>query len=307
MYTLTRIDAPTSEITPTMTERFFSFIDAKPKTIATYTRALRQFFNYLESRGIKRPTRSDVISYRAALLETHKPTTVSNYISAVKVFFSWAESESLYPNIAAHVKGAKIERNFKKDYLTAAQTKTILNGIPDSKLGIRDYALFSLMVTCGLRTVEVARANVEDLRALGSDTVLYVQGKGHDEKSDFVKVPPKVEAALRAYLMTREAITDGAPLFASTSNNSSGRRMTTRAISGIVKKHLVSSGFNSDRLTAHSLRHTAVTLSLLSGRSLDETQQFARHSNIATTQIYNHALERAKNGCSEAVSAALFD
>lgn len=306
MLDLVPIDAP-NEITQSLADSFLLFLDAKPKTVETYTRALRQFFKYLSTSGTTRPGRQDVIAYKSFLLQTCKPSTVSGYLTAVKALFSWTEQEHIYPNIAAHVKGAKLDRNFKKDYLTASQTKTVLKSIDaTTQLGTRDYALLCLMVTCGLRTIEVVRADVSDLRALGNDTVLYVQGKGHDEKTDFVKVPPQVEAALRAYLTTREAA-DGEPLFTSTSNNSKGQRMTTRSISGIVKHYLVSSGFNSDRLTAHSLRHTAVTLSLLSGRSLDETQQFARHSNIATTQIYNHALERAKNGCSAAISAALFD
>ena len=57
---------------------------------------------------------------------------------------------------------------------------------------------------------------------------------------------------------------------------------------------------------AHSLRHTAVTLSLLAGKPLEEVQQFARHANMATTMIYNHALDKAKNGCSEAIAKAIF-
>ena len=45
--------------------------------------------------------------------------------------------------------------------------------------GARDYALFMLMVSCGLRTIEVSLANIEDLSPIGDKTVLYVQGKGH--------------------------------------------------------------------------------------------------------------------------------
>ena len=66
-------------------------------------------------------------------------------------------------------------------------------------------------------------------------------------------------------------------------------------------------GYDSARLTAHSLRHTAVTLSLLAGKDITEVQQFARHKNIETTMIYNHALDKAKNTCSKAVESAIFD
>ena len=115
-----------------------------------------------------------------------------------------------------------------------------------------------------------------------------------------------VEAALREYLAARGEKDPEAPLFASTSNNNKGQRMTTRSISGIVKAHFIEAGYNSDRLTAHSLRHTSVTMAILSGQTLPEVQQFARHANISTTMIYNHALDKAKNGCSEAISNAIF-
>lgn len=33
------------------------------------------------------------------------------------------------------------------------------------------------MITGGLRTIEVSRANIEDLRTAGNNTVLFIQGK----------------------------------------------------------------------------------------------------------------------------------
>ncbi|MDD3921858.1 MAG: tyrosine-type recombinase/integrase [Eubacteriales bacterium] len=287
--------------------RFVSYLDAKPKTIETYTRALRQLFAYFAAAGITQPHRDDVIAYRESLKQAHKPTTVQNYITAARLFFQWTAQEGIYPNIAEHIKGAKLDREHKKDYLNAGQVKAVIKAVDRSTLqGKRDYAALVLMVTGGLRTIEVSRANIGDLRAAGANTVLYIQGKGKDEKADYVKISEPVEKAIRAYLKARKEADQGAPLFASLSNNNKGQRMTTRAISGLVKAHLTEAGYNSDRLTAHSLRHTAVTLSLLAGKSLEEVQEFARHANITTTQIYNHALDRAKNSCSEAVASAIF-
>lgn len=288
--------------------RFVSFIDAKPKTVQTYTRALRQMFKYFYENGITRPQKEDIISYRESLKASgHKPTTVQNYITAARLFFTWTEQEGIYPNIAAHIKGAKLNREHKKDYLNTRAVKAVLAGIDrTTPQGVRDYAIVALMVTGGLRTIEVVNADVGDLRTLGDDTVLYLLGKGRDEKAEYVKVSAPVEAAIREYLRLRGNTSAEAPLFASMSNNSRGKRMTTRAISGIAKEAMIEAGYNDERLTAHSLRHSAVTLSLLAGKPLEEVQQFARHANIATTMIYNHALERAKNGCSEAISKAIF-
>ena len=288
--------------------RFVRFIDAKEKTIQTYTRALRQMFRYFAENGITQPTRQDILSYRDELTRSgHKPSTVTNYITASRLFFQWTEQERIYPNVCTHVKGAKLDKEHKKDYLTSSQTKAILSGIDRATLqGKRDYALIALMVTGGLRTIEAQRANVGDIRTVGDCTALFIQGKGRDERTEFIKLTAKVEAAIMEYLKGRRENAPESPLFASTSNNNRGQRMTTRSISGICKHYMIEAGYDSERLTAHSLRHTAVTLALLAGKPLEEVQQFARHANIQTTLIYDHALEKAKNACSEAIANAIF-
>ena len=289
-------------------ERFISYLDASPKTVETYKKALRQFFNYIGVHGIRQPQREDVLAFRDDLKASGlKPTTVQNYITATRIFFKWTEQEGLYPNIAEHVKGAKLDKNHKKDYLTSRQAKEVLAGVQtDSEEGLRNYAILSLMVTGGLRTIEVSRANVGDLRTVGENTVLFVQGKGREEKTEYIKISAPVEKAIRSYLKARENVEEGQPLFTSTSNNSRGKRITTRTVSAIVKNALKNAGYDSARLTAHSLRHTAITLALLAGREITEVQQFARHANLNTTMIYNHALDQAKNGCSDAITNAIF-
>lgn len=297
-----------TELTPDLFLRFVSYIDAQPKTIETYKKALRQLFNYLSLNGIRQPQREDIIAFREELKASGlKPSTIQNYITASRLFFQWTAQEGIYPNVAEHIKGAKLTKDHKKDYLTSRQVKEILNTVErDTLQGKRDFAILGLMVTGGLRTIEVIRADIADLRTLADSTVLFVQGKGRDEKAEYVKIPAPVEKAIRAYLKARGSATPEEPLFTSLSNNSKGERLSTRTISGMVKGRLQGAGYDSDRLTAHSLRHTAVTLSLLAGKDLAEVQQFARHANIATTMIYNHALDKAKNGCSEAISNILF-
>ena len=287
--------------------RYIAYLDSSPKTVETYTRALRQLFSYFSLNGITQPQREDIIAFRDELKASgHKPTTVQSYITATKIFFSWTEQEGLYPNVADHLKGAKLDREHKKDYLTSRQVKEVLAGVDRStEQGLRDYAMLFLMVTGGLRTIEVSRANIGDLRTLGDNSVLYVQGKGREEKTDYIKLSAPAEQAIRAYLKARGEKDEEAPLFSSTSNNNRGARLTTRSVSGIVKTRLQQAGYDSEKLTAHSLRHTAVTLSLLAGKDITAVQQFARHANIAATMIYNHALDKAKNGCSEAITQAI--
>ena len=297
-----------SSLSPDLYINFLSFLDVKEKTVDTYRKALKRLFHYFMENRITRPIRSDLIAFRDELKATCKASTVKTYLTATRLFFRWLEQEGIYKNVADKIKGAKVEHGHKKDALTIDQVKDVIDTFKESddSTAKRDYAIFVLMVTCGLRTIEVVRADIEDLRTLGNKTVLYVQGKGKDEKSEYVIITREVEKAIRSYLATRTDATDKAPLFSSTSNNSKGKRLSTRTVSGLVKDSLVKTGLNSSRLTAHSLRHTAVTLSLLGGSTLQEARQFARHSNIATTEIYAHNLERMANPCEGIVSSSIF-
>lgn len=284
-----------------------SYLDAKPKTVETYTRAIRQFKYFLQENSISEPSREDVIAYRECLKENHKPSTTQAYIMAVKLFFQWTEQEGLYPNVAQHIKGVKLDTEHKKDYLTTKQVMKLLASVDRSNLvGLRNYAILTLMVTSGMRTVEITRANIEDIRTVADFTALFIQGKGHEEKNTYIKVVEPVEDAIREYLTARGTTELTEPLFVSESDRNNGERMTTRSISRIVKEALKTAGFNSDRLTAHSLRHTTATLNLLNGGTVEETQQLLRHTNINTTLIYSHALERAKNKSEERVAKAIF-
>lgn len=287
--------------------KWIQYLDAKPKTIETYNKNIKQFIKYLNENGIRTPNRADILAYRDYLKATRKPTTIQGYMIAVKLFFQWTEQENIFPNIAKHIKGAKLQAGFKKDYLTPNQACKILSSIDRKTLqGKRDFALISLLMTAGLRTIEAKRANIEDLRTAGDSLALYLQGKGQDDKNAYVKIPQEVEQAIREYLQARGEASPQEALFCSISHRNNGKRLTTESISRIVKNIFRLAGFNSDRLTAHSLRHTTATLNLLNGGSLEETSQLLRHKSLNTTLIYSHALERAKNNSEQRVAHAIF-
>ena len=281
--------------------------DSSPKTQETYKRAIRQFLYYLIDNDIKKPKREDIIAYREKISGTKKPTTVNIYLMVVKQFFKWTALYDIYPNIAVNVKSFKLDSGFKKDYLTSNQVCKMLDTINRKTFkGLRDYAILSLMVTTGLRTIEVIRANVEDLRNIAEFTALFVQGKGSLEKTNYVKIEQPIEDAIRLYLTARGTVTSTEPLFVSIANRNKGCRMTTRSISRIVKQNMLAAGLNSDRLTAHSLRHTTATLNLLNGGTPEETMQLLRHANLNTTLIYSHALERINNKSEARITKAIF-
>lgn len=163
-----------------------------------------------------------------------------------------------------------------------------------------------LLIYTGLRTIEVARAQVGDIRNKGNTIVLYVQGKGHTEKDSFVVLPETVQHAINDYLKARpETLTDESPLFACTGNRATNKPLHVKSISRIVKGIFKENGLISERLTAHSTRHTACTLALLSGASLQDVQQMARHQNINTTLIYSHNINRLANNAESKIADLL--
>ena len=293
-------------IDESLVTRWIAFIDVRQQSRKTYGKAMKQFFKYIHTNQIAQPTRDDVINFRDELLESRKPSTVQLYLTAVKMFFRWLSVENIYPNVADHIKGAKIDRGHKKDALSAVQSSNLLKSIDTDNInGLRDRAIIALCLTAGLRTIEIVRANVGDLQVINGKTYLFVQGKGHDEKTDCVLVSPAVEKAIRDYLNARGKVNDNQPLFASLSHRNYGGRLTTQSVSRIAKNNLRAAGLDSKRITAHSLRHTAATIMLLNGAQLAQVQQVLRHSSINTTMIYAHAIERMKNDSEQLVSDAI--
>ena len=244
---------------------------------------------------------------------TCKPNTVAQYLRSVGQFFRWTAAAGLYPNIAENVHAPKIRHDtHKKDALTAADVLTIEKSIQaaaDEKAaaaaeaekdtagriirateqGKRDYAMYVLAVNAGLRTIELSRANVKDIEVRNGRAVLYIWGKGHTEADARKPLAPQVYAAIKDYLNARsDRPTANSPLFVATGNRSGGQRIAETTISKILKKSMQAAGYDSDRITAHTLRHTAGTNVQEITQNLYVTQKYMRHANPATTEIYLH-------------------
>ena len=118
---------------------------------------------------------------------------------------------------------------------------------------------------------------------------MYIWGKGHSEPDQKKPLAPEVAEAIREYLSSRtDKLTGASPLFVSTGNRSGGKRIAPTTISKMLKTAMKEAGFDSDRLTAHSLRHTAGTAVMEMTGNLYTAQRYMRHSNPATTEIYLH-------------------
>lgn len=286
--------------------RFMQYCaDRKETTIDGYEVALRHFFKWLIDNGIQRPAREDIVAYKNALATTTSektgaplaPGTQARYLRACKMFFKWAAAEGLYRNIADNIRAPRIRQdNTHRDALAEGDVVTILDSIDRSTAaGKRNYAMILLAVTGALRIIEIQRADLGDIKTIAGEKVLFIQGKGRDEKDEYKKLVPEVENAITDYLSTRPNAKKGDPLFTGTSNRARNRRITEPGISRIIKDVFKAAGYDTNRITAHSLRHTGVTMKLKSGATIQEAQQFARHASPTTTGIYAHNLDRAKD------------
>jgi integrase/recombinase XerC/integrase/recombinase XerD len=292
-----------------LVDSFIEAQDVKQSSKKLYRRTLKQYFNWVTTKDylLSEIARPQIIEYKEDLLSSGMSSlTVGSYITSVRRFYEWAEANKYYPNVAKGIKTPKRKQQFKKQPLLPEQATALLNYYSDK--APRDFAIVNLLLRAGLRTIEVIRANVEDITFKGSQRVLMVHGKGRDEKDNFVILTDKTFKPIEAYLNSRGKVNNSEPLFISKSNNSNGERLTTRTISYIAKEGLKAIGLDNKSFTAHSLRHTTAVNILRAGGSLEMAQFTLRHTNPATTQIYTATLneERRLQNSGEALIDSLY-
>ena len=302
------IDTVSPQRIENLVDSFINSQDVKLSSKLLYRRTLKQYFSWVNKKNysLSEIARPQLLEYKEELLKSNLSSlTVGSYITSVRRFYEWTEANKFYPNVAKGIKSPKRKQQFKKQPLLPAQATALLNYYQAKDL--RSYSIINLLLRTGLRTIEITRANIEDITFKGSQRVLIVQGKGRDEKDNFVLLTEKAYQPLAQYLATRN-IKNSEPLFTSTSNNSSGERLTTRTISYIAKEGLKAIGLNEKAFTAHSLRHTTAVNILRAGGSLETAQFTLRHSNPATTQIYTATLneERRLQNSGEALLDNLY-
>ena len=311
----------------TLFQRFIAYLSVKEVTARSYTVCIRCFWDWMQDNNIQHPQRADILAYVKYLAAPHprrqrfdRPDhapgsiitmsagTQARYLRAVKMFFKWSAQEGLYPNIADNIKGAKVRAdNTKRDPLQKDDARIVLDSIDTTDAaGKRDFAMILLSITAGLRIIELQRANIGNMETLAGEHVLFIQGKGHDEADTYKKLTPEVHTAIMDYLSTRAHLEPSAPLFASTGNRSRGQRLTEPSISRIIKSRLIAAGYDTHRISAHSLRHTSVTFLLEAGATIQEAQHHARHASPETTGIYAHNIDQRKEHSEQRIYDFLF-
>ena len=284
--------------------RYLSFLDIRKNSKIKYKNYLQQFLLWLKAKEITHPLRENILEFKQYLQEKElKETTISAYLKAIKRLFEYLAKTGQYENIAYGIKQPLINTGFKKLSLSVKEAQTLLFSIDKSNIiGKRDFAVINLILHTGLRLIEVLRANTADIKNEGENTLLYVQGKGHDSKDAFVILTPSVLFSINDYLNERKGNYNDQPLFISHSKKNTAQkpqRLSTIVLSKIISIRLKESGLDNPKITPHSLRHTAITLALLAGANLQEAKELARHTNMQTTLIYAHNIDRVSSQAPE--------
>ena len=147
---------------------------------------------------------------------------------------------------------------------------------------------------------------IEDIKSKKGNYVLHIQGKGRsetDKQTEFVILKEPVYKAILDYLTISErSLNSKGFLFIGHGNKSKGE-LTTKTVQRIITKPLNKLGYKTESITSHSTRHTAISLAIEAGASLEQAQILARHKDPKTTQIYIHN----RNRFSENAETKIYD
>ena len=302
-----------AQSTAALTADWLAWLKADGKTDATlraYSRSLQQFKQWLDKTGnAGLVTPRTVLAFKGWLAGQYSVQTVNLRLSAVRSFYRWLViTERLPLSPAESVSGLKRSnsRRHKRDPLSNGEVMAVLRTCdPTTLLGSRDLAILTLMAYCGLRTVEVHRANMGNLKTQADRMLLEVHGKGRREADEVVVVPVSQEHILREWTarrLTFDAHGPHRPLFVSLSNRSLGTRLSTRSIRHTVKERFAQAGVVGDAKTTHSLRHSAITNAIRHGAKPLQVQSMARHSSFDTTLGYYHEETRTSDPAEDYVA-----
>lgn len=240
------------------------------------TVTLSEVYEYLSflSRERMRNQRSRSAEYGLS------PASRARKIASIKSFYKYltVKAKLMEENPVKDLDSPKLPRTLPR-YLTLEESQTLLKAV-DGKHRIRDFCILCIFLNCGLRISEIVGLNISDIRA----DSLRILGKGN--KWRVVYLNDATAAAINDYLDIRKNIdaVDRNALFLSNRRT----RISREAVHSMVKKSLLRAGLDSDKYSAHKLRHTAATLMLQNGVDVRTLQEVLGHEHLNTTQIYTH-------------------
>ncbi len=209
---------------------------------------------------------------------------------SVRMFYRYLVTKTgqLETNPAADIESPKRKQALPK-FLSLEESLLLLDTIRNdesSRTVVRDYAIVTLFLNCGMRVSELCGINLTDInREMRS---LRVTGKGAKER--IIYLNEACREALGDYMPIRMTNQNGRSdkekaLFLSGQN----KRISVKTVQWMVYKYLDMAGLGDRHLSVHKLRHTAATLMYQSGEvDVRILKDILGHEQLNTTQIYTH-------------------
>ena len=292
------------------------------KTVCEYLSDLRTFFRYMEAKrlGIKPEspdfkelpfshidilyladlTGSDIYEFMLYAGEGRGNgwCAKSRKLSTLKVFFKYLHiHKHLLEKDPTEDIGAPRRHITLPKFLSLEESLLLLETIkndPESKTVVRDFAIVTLFLNCGMRLSELTGINLTDIdRDMRS---LRVIGKGNKERVIYLN--DACRDAIVDYLNERKREDVSAISTKALFLSRRGDRISNKTVQWMVGKYLDAAGLGGRGLSVHKLRHTAATLMYQSGEvDVRVLKDILGHAQLNTTQIYTHvsneSMERA--------------
>lgn len=268
-----------------------------PHSKRAYERALSDFAAWYRRQGRPGMAKATVQRYKATLVQRDlAPATINQRLCAIRALArEAADNGALDPGLAggiARVKGVKQHGRRTGNWLNREQAQQLLEA-PDVRTlkGLRDRALLSVLIGCGLRRSEAAGLTFSDIQQREARwAIVDLVGKGSRVRT--VPMPSWCKAVIDRWAQ-KAGIADGIldrmngnRVFRSVSRHGyvDGESLTPQAISDVVKEYATACGFEG--LAAHDLRRTFAKLAHQGGAGLDQIQLSLGHASIRTTERY---------------------
>ena len=211
-------------------------------------------------------------------------------LAAIRMFYRYLvnKTKQLESNPAIDIESPKPRKSLPK-FLSLQESLTLLETVrtdKESRFVVRDYAIITLFLNCGMRVSELVGIDLSDVsRDLRT---LRVTGKGAKERMIYLN--DACHDALADYLALRLADDNGhnikeKALFLSGQR----KRISVKTVQWMVYKYLDMAGLGGRHLSVHKLRHTAATLMYSQGGvDVRVLKDILGHEQLNTTQIYTH-------------------
>lgn len=165
-----------------------------------------------------------------------------------------------------------------------------------SLLGTRNYIVFLILLTTGLRKAEVARIKLGDFFRYGDYCGMRYTGKG--DKPLMTMIPWEVKTLMDEYVNRQcwDWTMEDQWLFPAKYNF--GEHNNDIFIHVMLKKAVEETGIDQD-ISTHDFRHTYVTKSIELGQPIEDVSKRVGHASVQTTKRYDHSNTIFRNNPSE--------